>query len=47
MGLMKNSVAFIQSEINRIDKTLIGFKRTVFKNHTSHNYCLLYCNNYA
>ena len=30
-GFNENSVAFIQSEINRIDKTLIGFKRTVFK----------------
>ena len=27
----KNSEAFVQSEINRVDKTLIGFKRTVFK----------------
>ena len=27
----ENSEAFVQSEINRVDKTLIGFKRTVFK----------------
>ena len=30
-GFNEKSETFVQSEINRVDKTLIGFKRTVFK----------------